>query len=147
MKRSIIASLMALSLAVTPMAAAPARAANDDLGRTLAGVITFMIFAHALDDTLSGKNRKATTSRRYTPAPSRVYRQFYLPARCYFRINTPRGPRAVYGKTCLQEFMYHAERLPRACERTVHVRYGRSAKVYDAQCLRQRGYRVEAWRH
>jgi len=137
MTRTLTAAAVALALALSPVAAAPARAgSNQDVGRFIAGAITLMIFSKALSDTLEGKVGK----NRVPPKKRKVRFSRFLPAQCLFDINTRKGPVGVYGKTCLNELMYNAKRLPQRCERTIRTRYGRRAKVYEASCLRRNGY-------
>ncbi|MGR3290906.1 MAG: hypothetical protein ACU0C9_06875 [Paracoccaceae bacterium] len=149
MTRSLTASIVALSIALSSLSAAPARAAsNDDLGRIFAGALTLFIIGKALQDSKKSNN---TVSRfRYDDAVRTVPRARHtkkrLPQECYFKMRTDRGSRGVYGKICLNELMRHANRLPRACRDTVRVRYGRRAEVYGAPCLKRHGYKVAGHR-
>ena len=58
-----------------------------------------------------------------------------------YRVLFGRERIGVFGATCLNEFVRRPGRLPRECAMTVPVRHGRKAKVYEAECLRDYGYR------
>ena len=68
--------------------------------------------------------------------------RYSLPGECLFNIRTRNGERAVFGTLCLKETTSFVNRLPSDCQDRIRVRYGRRADVYDAKCLRERGYQV-----
>ncbi len=150
MTRTFTASVLVLAIALTGMTATPLRAGNNnDLGRFVAGAIILFSLSKAIE---GNKRNRASVSRdpHYPtiyplPKPERVKKR--LPSECFFRLRTDRGTRGVYGKICLGEIMRRADRLPRACQDTVRVRYGRRADVYSASCLREHGYRVVSRRN
>ena len=152
MTRKMMASVLALSLALTSAGSVPARAGSgDEVGRFIAGAVTLFIIGKALEQSIQRKSPSVSQAPIKVPpvfqAPARNQSNFrgYLPNECFFKVKTASGRRGVYGKTCLQTVMYRPQRLPRVCLDTVRVRYGRPADVYDAKCLRQRGFRDEAW--
>ena len=150
MPRFLTASILVASIAFSSISVSPAQAGNKEVGRILAGALTLAIIASVINDNKSSRraNTKAAVSKNnYGPAPisgperhRRLRRT--LPAECLFNVRTRNEERAVFGKICLNEVMRYANRLPSACEDTVRVRYGRKAKVFDAKCLRNRGYQV-----
>lgn len=148
MTKKLTATALALSIALTSIAAPAQAGKNDDLNRLIVGAIGLFIIAKAVENN---KNARRQTSRStYNPAPPppkqppRINKR--LPGECFFRMRTADGPRGVYGKICLEETMRHAKRLPAVCEDTVRVRYGLRSEIYDSKCLSDRGYRVEARR-
>ena len=149
MTRTLTASVLALSLALTSLSATPALAdRNKDINRFIAGAITLMIVSKALENN---RRSGSVTSRNpgypiYKPGKNHRRASKSLPYECYFNLRTERGNRGVFGKTCLREFLPKARRLPRVCEDTVRIRYGRRADIYDAKCLRKLGWIVEARR-
>lgn len=147
MIKTFTASILALSIAITSVSTVPVQAGNrDDLGRLFAGAVALIIIGKAIQDGNRSNRLQAIVSQRRHPQNRK--RQFgrFLPAQCFFRVRTRRGARGVYGKTCLREFMRRVDWLPQACQDTIRVRHGRRAQVYDAQCLRSRGYQVAGWR-
>ncbi len=143
MSRHLLASAMALSLAFSGLAS-PAIAGQDrDLERFIAGAITLFIIGKALE----GRKARAEVARRRTPPPADppAFRGF-LPGECFFSLPGAGGRRGVYGETCLKELMLRPQSLPLTCRQTVPVKYGRPAKVYDAACLRRKGFRETRWR-
>lgn len=149
MIKTFTASILALSIAFTSVSAVPAQAGkNDDLGRLFAGAVTLFIISKAIENNKKSNRPLATVTQRRHKHPPLPTRQFvrYLPEQCFFRVRTRRSARGVYGKICLREFMRRVDWLPQACQDTIRVRYGRRADVYDAECLRRRGYQVAGWR-
>lgn len=161
MGRRLIATFLAFLVIITGVAAAPARAASDDeIGRALAGVVTLYIIGSALSDLAdnrsagraSGSRGKANAvtaprwdedrDRRYFPSAQRREAR-YLPSECFFTIRRGKRETGVFGKTCLNEIMRRPARLPRACLETYRPRHGRAAQVYEARCLRERGWEME----
>ena len=145
MTRTITASVLALSIAMTSLTASPAAAGNNnDVGRLLAGAITLFIIGKAIEDSRRPRasvNRAPNKPVTYpTTNPQRVNKR--LPEQCFFRVRSPNGPRGVYGKICLSETLRRANRLPQNCRETVRVRNGLRSEVFGAQCLRNHGYRT-----
>ena len=153
MTRKITASVLALGITLNGLGAAPAHAGkNNGINQFIAGAITALIVNEVIKTT---KTTNTNTSRRVLP-PVSVTRpnaapivippghRGVVPGECFFNIRTERGSRGVYGKICLNEEMRRANHLPKVCEDTVRIRYGLRSQVYDAKCLRKRGYQVEA---
>lgn len=148
MTRPLMASVLALSLAMTSMTALPARAGrNDELGNFLAGAIALMIIGKAIENSQAATRRRNPPIRITPPPPRRPALKIrgILPSDCFFTKSTAKGRRGLYGATCLNETMRRPERLPGICRTSVSIRNGRRAGVYDAKCLRKRGFRDEAW--
>jgi hypothetical protein len=151
MTRPLMASVLALSIAMTSMTALPARAGNNDnFGNFLAGAIAAIIISKALEQNQAATRRRnppiqVTPPPRPRPRPPVYKIRGILPSDCFFTKRTSKGRRGLYGATCLNETMRRPERLPRACRTSVSIRGGRRASVYDAKCLQNRGFRDEAW--
>ena len=141
MNRTITASVLALTIGLTSLTATPVQAGNNDLNKLFAGAVALFIIGKAVENS---KNAKANVSRQRPQAiipPTHNHRlSRRLPQECYFTLRTQNATRGVYGKTCLNEIMRYASRLPQACADTIRVRYGRRAQVYGARCLRNHGY-------
>ncbi|MBV1902768.1 MAG: hypothetical protein KUG58_03940 [Marinosulfonomonas sp.] len=150
MTRIITSSILAASIIFGSFSVSPAQAGNKDVGRILAGALTLAIIAKVIEDNKSSRrnNSGAAVSKNYygptpLPGPVRMKRlRHSLPGECLFNVRTKNGKRAVFGKLCLRETTRFVNRLPSACEDRIRVRYGRRADVYDAKCLRKRGYQV-----
>lgn len=67
MTRQFTAALLSLSLAFTSVSAAPARAAEDDLGKFIVGAIALLAIGKALED-----QNKSSTARRTEAATART---------------------------------------------------------------------------
>lgn len=163
MPNKLILSFSAALVALTTLAAYPARAQeSDQVGRAIAGAVTLFIIGHALSDLTDDKKAKAAPSRNANIGSAPAYRfrqgQSYgntkngrwgrhphkvLPMACFFTVNRGRERVGVFGNTCLSEFLKKPEWLPRECRMSIPVRHGRPATVYSATCLREQGYRAE----
>lgn len=150
MTRKLIAPILAVSIALTSIGAAPlqAKSRDDQLGQFIAGAIALMIIGKAIE----GNKRSQRTRPVATPAPPRVTRPAppprrvkVLPADCFFKVQDRFGDRGVYGERCLKDTLRHrqARKLPEQCEDNVRIRHGRRSNVYDARCLFQHGYKRE----
>ncbi len=119
----------AVALALILGAAVPAKAdRKDDLAKALIGALVVGVIANELSDRKKSK-----------PAPEPV-RSPRVPSVCEISIDGARQSVSLYSENCLRRegFDY---RLPRGCANTARV-FGRSDKVYSAQCLRDAGFRV-----
>lgn len=169
MSRKFIATILAASLAITTVAAAPARADNDDLARFLVGTTALFIIGSALSDN----NRQGAQTRNNNPTPpsrghtphqphSQPYGQPYtqphnprntqptswprqdtaeLPRGCMIGANTSQGYTRVFGARCLNTHYAQANRIPRACRTEIWDQDGRRPG-YTARCLRDHGFRT-----
>lgn len=171
MTRRLVSTFAGFILIVTMIAAAPARAGSqEDAFRAIAGAVVLFAIGKALADELDNKN--APVSRTNTlPDKSRVTvhgnaplkyknrpkhsgkkqttrtRFQPLPSECYFEATTYRRLVGVYGARCLEDRQRHASLLPVACQFQLPIQHGRSAKVYDAACLREFGWAEERRAH
>jgi len=139
MLKFLTVPLLALTMALAPVGAAPARAnstSNSDVAKVLAGVALLAFLAAAAN---SAKAKPAPVpARPVHPVPPGLAKRD-LPAQCRERIHERGHDSIVYGKRCLQQHYRLVHHLPRACEDTVTV-FGRSFEVYRAQCLRRYGW-------
>ena len=141
MKRKLTASIVAISITLSSISAAPAQARNgDQFGQFIAGAIAILIFREIIEN---GGNPAA---RPPVGKPRKPKINKKLSAECYFKVRDRSGKRGVYGKRCLLDTMRHARKLPEQCETRVRIRQGKRANVYDARCLRYHGYKSEVRR-
>lgn len=163
MSRKFISLVLAAAVAVTGLAAAPARADEKDFARALAGIAALAIIAKALDEKSDRDRARRDDAYRQRetiprdnhvgrgygyghrddrlhprPLPDRVSRKT-LPGQCLFSVNTRKGERYVFGKRCLNHSYAHAHQLPRSCETRLRGE-GKGRDVYSAGCLREHGY-------
>lgn len=133
-------------MALTGIAAAPARAQqNDELGKLLAGAATLFILGNVLSQQ---KNRKqaAVTSNR--GAQDWRWRDDYwrhhriVPMDCFFVMRIGREKLGLFDGNCLDRHMHKADRLPRDCRVDIRGRYSDRHEFYRAACLRAHGYRA-----
>ncbi len=142
MTKRLIATLLAASLALTSVAAAPARAADSgEIGRFLLGAGTLFIIGSAI----ANSDRRYRDSDRYVnrrdfgPAHRVKPRRKVVPSACLRFNRWDNGPRRFFGKRCLRNNMRHFGRLPGGCQRTVWTHNGRRT-VFAARCLRRNGW-------
>lgn len=144
MTRQFIAALLSLSIGLTAMTTAPARA-DDDVAKILAGIAVIGILSQVLKDDDKGRvvtrsnqgtwngNKHGTVKKR----PRHVVKK--APRRCLRQQWTHRGNRDVYGARCMKQNAGHA--LPRNCLRRIETRNGPRA-FYAPNCLRREGWRA-----
>ena len=141
MSRKFIASILAASLAITSLAAAPARADQDDLARFLVGTTALVIIGAALSNRNSNDSATVEVTRRRDVERPRPRRNTALPGFCRSRVWTRDGNVRFMDGRCLRQNYDQARDLPRACRIRVgegqHTRRG-----YEMRCLRNRGYTV-----
>lgn len=173
MIRHIATTLVAASLAFTPLSAPQAQAADaeDIIGLAVILGATALILDRANDnDKKRARSSRAATSRtlerqihdrkrsryydddyRYNPGRGHAHGhrkhkkrgRKILPAGCIRYFETRRGMIRAFGERCLEANMRRADRLPSRCERTVRTRRG-SRDIYLPRCLRREGWTVEA---
>ena len=163
MKKHLIAGLMSLGIAFAGVTApAPAKAAGDDVGGLIAGAVVLFMLTQIFDNDAKADNAKDKDkvtknkrSNRYVPprAPGRtVYRGNYwktnrvVPSQCFYRYSANGQTRGVFGERCMKSVMGQVSHLPSSGRRDKGRQFSR-APAFDADCLRARGYRVEARRH
>lgn len=154
MTKSLLAFVLSATLAVTGLAAAPARADTNDIGKVLLGVAAIAVIAKVASD--NKKQRAAPvysaptrneTRNHAAPIPQRHVRanRKELPRACFGQYDTRRGALRGFGARCLQNNMRHHVRLPAACAQQVRTRHGRET-IYAARCMRDYGYTIERGR-
>ena len=139
MSKSIIASVLAASIAFTSLSATPVRAADSgEIGRFLLGAGTLFIIGSAISN--SNRNRDTTVTRRHTEPTYRVKpRRKVVPSACLRHNRFDNGPRKFFGQRCLNNNMRNAHRLPNQCRRTIWTNRGQR-NVFAARCLRRNGW-------
>lgn len=143
--RKFISGIAGLSILLTGLAAAPARADNDDVARALAAFVGLAIIGAAINDARKDdKARPVVRHKPYVapkPLPKRVNRKL-LPQRCFRTFSDRRGGRVpAFGYRCLENHYTHARSLPRRCLREAYGQRGLRT-VYSASCLRNQGYQL-----
>jgi hypothetical protein len=119
----------AVALALVLGAALPAKAdKKDDLAKALVAALVAGVLANELAD-------KPKHDSRREPVKSK-----WVPAICAITIDGAKQSVTLYPESCLRQegFDY---RLPRNCANSAHI-FGRSDRVYSAQCLHESGFRV-----
>lgn len=144
MTRQFIAALLGLSLGLTAITTAPARA-DEDVAKVLAGLAVIGILSKVLKD--NDKDRvvarsdqsiwKGTKHDTRRIPPRHKYKR--APRRCIREQWTHRGVRDVYGARCMKRHAQYAP--PRQCLRRVETRTG-VRKFYAPRCLRKNGWRA-----
>ncbi|TCM87567.1 hypothetical protein [Rhodovulum steppense] len=142
MPRFFLAPLLAAAVALTPIAAAPARAA-DDLARILLGAAAVYVIVDKLESNRRAVNRVEKSQAAGWQSPRGYNRHQVIPASCVRTINTRRGPERVVTERCLRN--EGIRRLPDRCEISVRGNRG-SVDAYRLSCLQNAGYRVEGRR-
>lgn len=141
MTRQFIAALLSLSLGLTAMTTAPARA-DEDVAKILAGLAVIGILSQVLkNDDDRGRVVTRGYNEKYNGSKSRKKRQKakVAPRRCLQEQWTHRGNRDVYGARCMKR---HAQAKPPSnCLRRVETRNG-VRKFYAPNCLRKNGWRA-----
>ncbi|RPE64826.1 hypothetical protein EDD53_2590 [Pacificibacter maritimus] len=141
------AALVALSLGVSGLSAAPARADDADVARAIGGLLTLFVIGKAIEQGSS--KSKATSRPAENPSrPARPHRErrssFEIPNTCVvsFRDSRSRSQNVAL-KDCMQRERHAANALPRACETSVKLkRNNKRSEAYDVGCLNNFGYRV-----
>lgn len=175
MKQQLVAGLMSLGIAFTGVTAPTAsRADTRDVALIVGSAIALFALKEVLEDkdkkkksstTYSSRNRQKDDALYYKNGRGHAYghdkknkkgkknknrRDFwqsnrYVPRECFYRYEGRNGMRGVFGERCVADVTGSARYLPDAC-RLNKGRQFRRAPAYDAACLRDRGYRVEARR-
>ena len=152
----------ALTLAGMTVAAAPARAGNDDLAKILLGATAIYIIGSAIEN--NNKNGRSQASRGYSDNNhgnsygnnhGNSYDNSYgqngrrharapeVPASC--AIDTRgRNRDTFYGARCLQRSGFNY-RIPARCEVQVRGDHGRRT-AYSGECMVRAGFELESTR-
>ena len=138
--RKFIAAILASSIAITSLTAAPARADND-AAKVIAGVAALAIIGAAVADSRS--NRNATV---YRAQPQRYYppRTVYRPAPVTRAAVIPHYRAALHSYRPVHQRGYQKHAAPRsrvALPNACLVKANGQRSVYSAHCLRRHGYR------
>jgi len=141
MTKRFLATLLAATIALTSVSAAPAIAGDrDKLGKFLLGAGALIIIGSAISNKNRHRDSDHVVTRRHVEPTHRVKpRRKVVPSAC-LRVNrSDHGPRRYFGRRCLNNNMHHAGRLPGSCIRQVWTRNGHRS-VYGARCLRNNGW-------
>lgn len=164
MYRRFISSLIAASIAITAIGAAPAHAGDRDTVRTLAAILGVAVVGKIIHDNNKKKrsqhqaapvyqhprahqprvNQPRHNPPRYTPQPRHQPRHVnrkLLPQQCFRSFETRKGKVLMFGDQCLRRNFAGAKRLPQRC----HYKFGTPDGLragYEARCLRDAGYKL-----
>ena len=165
MHRKFITLILAASMAVTGLSAAPARADAEDAAQVIAGVAAIAILGAAIakskddndhvtrnrghirhDNRHRGRgqqwNNRHRGNKHARPLPNRVQRKL-LPGSCQITARAGNGQHLRgFGRHCLTRNYGYTNSLPRACETRVRARNGAPRTIYRGRCLQQHGYSV-----
>jgi len=140
MTKTFISGILAASLTLTSIGAAPAYAdGRNDLRNILTGLAIIAIIGAAIDQNNGRGNGSATVNRPSYGGNAIPRNQRRLPTRCFRQANTRNGPLNFFGRGCLQNNYRFTRLLPQRCEITVRTRNG-NRQGYLARCLRRAGY-------
>ncbi|WP_145953405.1 hypothetical protein [Oceaniglobus indicus] len=166
MRHPVIATLLAAALAMGPIGATGARAANNDqLGRLLAGAAAVAIIGLAYKADQKHDRKQAAQAQTHAPAPDRYepprgkhfglrdkrhtknrdgHQVFFgpkqVPRACLRHVQTRWDTRDFLSSSCLERSMRgDVNRLPRQCSAVYHGRRGPVAG-YDPHCLGRFGW-------
>lgn len=159
MYRKFIATIAAVSIAVTTLGAVPASAGERDTARALAAIIGLAVVGKIIHD-----NNKKDRIERQHPAPVHKARPVYkqprhearkvtprplprridrklLPGECLRSFRGHNGNMRMFGRNCLRNNYRFAQNLPRHCLYEFETVRG-DRRGYEARCLRREGYRL-----
>lgn len=151
MKRQIIASTLAISIAFTSLSAAPAKAEHE-LGNFLFGLTALMIIGAAAssqnNDPVTTKRKnpvhQPVTTSHYKPKKKRTHKQKRhikkMPWECVAkrRLHGREGPKLIKAN-CAWNNVRRPNLLPDRCMITKDTRRG-YRDFYVARCLRRDGW-------
>lgn len=146
MLRTLAAAALGMSLAVAPIATAPAQALNE---RQAAGIVAGAAIlglgaALAQNGNVGIQVHAGRNNRDYGPHRRDSVRA--LPRNCLRSFNTLRGTYNAFDQRCLAHSGVNLRNLPRHCATDLRVR-GRQNSVYGARCLSEYGWRVARHRY
>ena len=140
MFKPLAAATLGLTLALTPIASAPAQALDRDDAAKILGALAVIGIANG---ALNNNGRANVTVQRGQQRHYRSHRRANraLPARCVRHIDSRQGTLRVAGKRCLRRSGVAVRQLPRNC--ATRIRYnGQPHAAYGLRCLRHNGWRV-----
>ncbi|WP_132541303.1 hypothetical protein [Rhodovulum euryhalinum] len=143
MTRRLIAPLLAAALALTPMAAAPARADGEDIAKALLGAVVLYGIAEGLDSRDRKDNRRVEQRHDDRRGWQDAHRGRTIPAQCIRTVQSRNGTRQFVPEACLRR--EGVRRLPDHCAVSISGPR-RERDVYGLRCLQQSGFRVEGRR-
>lgn len=143
--RKFISLIAGASILITGLAAAPARAGDDDVARALAALVGIAIIGAAINDARKDDHAQPVVRHKPRvaprPLPRRVNRKL-LPQRCFRSFWGDRGGQVRgFGPKCLRNNYPFVRSLPQTCLRAVRGSGGRH-NIYGARCLRSKGYQL-----
>lgn len=148
--RPALAATLAASIALTPVAAMPARADEQVGAIAAAGILALLmsgIFASGQDQgglaisTPPRGNTGLWDRDREDGHRPRLDPRRALPEVCEFTLRHGRDRGTYYGRHCLVQNFGYWPYLPDRCEQRVSLRDRFPTAAYDAQCLARFGYR------
>jgi hypothetical protein len=143
--RKFIAGVVILSISITSLAAAPARA-DDDTKRAIAAILGLAILGAAISESRKDRKTVAKPVPRPgkvvppRPLPDRVSRKL-LPQQCLRSFPVDRGYMSAFGQRCLHHHYAFTNRLPARCYSQIRTDWGLRG-VYRAHCLRREGFQL-----
>lgn len=140
--RALIAATLATSLALTPVAATPARAGSQDNTGAIAAFTLFgLLTAGLLANSLAHQPNRYDPPRGGQRPPLGTRK--HLPGECRFQVRHGQDRGTWYGSRCLKRNFDYWAYLPQRCEEHID-RPGRPDRTgYRARCLAQFGYRAD----
>ncbi|KUP95009.1 hypothetical protein [Tritonibacter horizontis] len=144
--RKFIALILATSVAVAGVSAAPARADSQDVGKIIAGLAVLGLIGAAIHDHNKDRHRPPHVTPKPQPKPKPKplppsVRRYDLPAQCLRTVRAWGQDRSVLGARCLRHTYRHASDLPDACFVQLDNRH-QQVRGYNPVCLQRRGYRL-----
>lgn len=156
-------ALVALSVAVSTVATAPAHANSEDVAKVIGGLTALFVIGKAIESANdSGKanghvQRKSSAAPAYptvkkthphkshitrSPRHPKVSKSFTIPRTCVTKArDSKHRSKTVALENCVMKHRRSARALPNACEVRVHTSRGRT-HAYELGCLTNFGYRV-----
>ena len=159
------ATAAAVSLAAITSGAVPAAAKDDDMLKVLAGIAAVAVFAGMLNQ----QQKAQGTVSRALPLPVQPALPAWqnqdtawqddswqgydsantrggprLPAVCALEFGNTSRPAVYYAEPCLRQ-EGAAYGLPQFCAQQIRTR-DYQGRAFEAECLRDAGYRTETWR-
>lgn len=149
MFKIVIVGITALSLTFSSVAPARANGISEgDIGKILLGLLAAAAAASFISNNQDNDVAAPAPAPVPTPKPphgwyppSDVQARKILPRTCLQNIDTRFGNYRMFLRSCMQENYRFTRSLPEVCKVRVASRNG-PRNGWDAQCLRQRGYRA-----
>jgi len=150
-KRYLLLAVTASTLALSPVASVPARAADTrDIVGAIIGIAAIGAIAHQINK--NRKEQRGQPDRRKTYDDGRHWRHDdrrgygrdrrdarVLPGQCLRILDGGRHDGIVFPESCLRQSGVHYGQLPRHCETQIRT-YRGTVDVYPARCLARAGW-------